>query len=210
MRLRRALEDLTGRSRNHLVPMLLAQVESARQGTLLAARMCTGAVSTSDSRRRMASIEHEGDRHRAAVVTELAAALVTPLDREDLYRFSRSVDNVLDNLRDFVRESDLYAVNLDGFEGLITAVTDGLDHLRTAVERVPQRPSEVSAAALQARKSAGRVRQAYQLEMAALLNEQVTATTLKRRELLRRLDVVGLRLSESADTLADGVLKCSH
>jgi uncharacterized protein len=86
-------------------------------------------------------VEHRGDRARGGFVH----ALAPPLDREDLFRVSRSVDDVLDNLRDFARELELFAV------------------------------SDVA--------------------------------MLKRRELLRRLDVVGLRLGEAADALADGAVK---
>lgn len=215
MRLRRVLDDLTGRSRGRLAPLLLAQLDTADQGTALAARMCAGAISTAEARRRMGLVEHDGDGRRAGVVAELSAALTTPLDREDLYRFSRSVDDVLDNLRDFVRESDLYGATLGGTAGLdaaglFAAVREGLGHLRTAVERVDRRPAEVTALALRARKAAGRVRQAYQRAMAALLDGEITADALKRRELLRRLDIVGLSLADCADTLSDAVLKRSH
>jgi hypothetical protein len=48
--------------------------------------------------------------------------------------------------------------------------------------------------------------------MARLLADDgpVTAATLRRRELLRRVDVIGLRLGEAANALADGAVKRSH
>jgi uncharacterized protein len=48
--------------------------------------------------------------------------------------------------------------------------------------------------------------------MAALLAEgqEVTTEVLRRRELLRRVDVTGLRLAEAADALSDGAVKRSH
>lgn len=47
--------------------------------------------------------------------------------------------------------------------------------------------------------------------VAEVLDEpEVTPQMLKRRELLRRLDVVGLRLGEAADALADGAVKHSQ
>ena len=54
------------------------------------------------------------------------------------------------------------------------------------------------------------IRPRYQLAMAELLADPVTAQTLKVRESLRRLDVVGLRLGEAADALADGAMKRSR
>jgi hypothetical protein len=43
--------------------------------------------------------------------------------------------------------------------------------------------------------------------MARVLRGDIDANTMRERELLRRLDVVGLRLGEAADALADGALK---
>jgi hypothetical protein len=62
--------------------------------------------------------------------------------------------------------------------------------------------------ALGARKND--IRQRYQTAMQAILDEPLSTETLKRRELLRRLDVVGLRIREAADALADGAVKRSH
>jgi hypothetical protein len=66
---------------------------------------------------------------------------------------------------------------------------------------------EAAEAALAAHKRTGRVRHLYAQGLAELLSGEVTAPVLKRRELLRRLDVVGLRLAECADALADAMLK---
>ncbi|MGB9112968.1 MAG: hypothetical protein WCF24_09615 [Acidimicrobiales bacterium] len=41
----------------------------------------------------------------------------------------------------------------------------------------------------------------------AVLTEEVTPEVLKRRELLRRLDIVGLRLGEATDTFSDALVK---
>ncbi len=63
---------------------------------------------------------------------------------------------------------------------------------------------------LDANKASNAIRRRYQEGVAALLIGTVDATMLKRRELLRRLDVVGLRLGEAADALADGAVKRHH
>lgn len=51
------------------------------------------------------------------------------------------------------------------------------------------------------------MRMQYQQAMARLLAEPLTSETLRRREVLRRLDIVGLRLSEAADHLATAAIK---
>lgn len=161
------------------------------------------------ARSRVGAIEHEGDRRRAELIATLAGTFASPIDREDLFRTSRSIDDVLDNLRDFVREHDLFELGpqpllLD----VLDAVADGVDELYSAASTISEDPRRMRAASLAARKSDIRVR--YQLAMADLLSGDVTAQMLRCRELLRRLDVIGLRLGEAADALADGAVKRNH
>jgi uncharacterized protein Yka (UPF0111/DUF47 family) len=211
MRIRRLYDDLTGRTHHRALEALHGQLGKAIDGVRLTARMVRGEVSPADARAEMVDVEHDGDSLRAVLVGELAAALTTPIDREDLYRLSRSVDDVLDNLRDLVRETDLYGARPDTADGeILAAVAEGLALLQTAIGNVSRRPAEVTMTTLAVRKCAGRVRQLYQMAVAKLFEQELSTDLLKRRELLRRLDVVGLRLGECADTLSDAMLKRSH
>jgi uncharacterized protein Yka (UPF0111/DUF47 family) len=211
MRIRRLYDDLTGRTHHRALDALHSQLGMAIDGVTLTARMTRGELSPSDARAEMVDVEHAGDSLRAVLVAELSTALTTPIDREDLYRLSRSVDDVLDNLRDLVRETDLYRADpAVGDLEILAAVGEGLALLQTAVASLPRRPAEVTVTTLAVRKCAGRVRQLYQSAVASLFEQDVSTDLLKRRELLRRLDVVGLRLGECADALSDAMLKRSH
>jgi uncharacterized protein Yka (UPF0111/DUF47 family) len=209
-RLRRLIDDLAGRSHKRVVAILLQQIDTALDGVALATRVTTGAIGSADARVRMADLEHQGDAHRARLVPELSAALTTPIDREDMFRLSRSVDDVVDNLRDYVRETDLYGIRLPASAvDLLDQLDQGLTDLRRAVERLLSEPDEVPAAALAAHKHAGQVRHLYSEALAQLLDGEIDSAVIKRRELLRRLDVLGLRLAECADALADAMVKRS-
>jgi uncharacterized protein len=211
-RLRRAVRDLIGSNESELVSSLRAQVDAARRGARLAHEVVTGGVPSDEARDAIGEIEHEGDGYRANLVDALAHSLAPPFDREDLFRLSRSIDDVLDNLRDFVREFDLFqAPEGARFERVLAAIEEGLERLEVAVEQIVEQPAELTLGALAAKKVGNQVRQEYQSAVAELLNEgPVTTELLKCRELLRRLDVVGLRLGEAADSLADGAMKRSH
>jgi hypothetical protein len=209
-RARRIIDDLSGRSHHRVVDILVRQIDEASAGADLAAAVATGSLPSAPGRARMSEIEHAGDGHRGELVVELAAVLTTPIDREDLFRLSRSIDDVLDNLRDCVRETDLYDVAVPAPSAeAFAAIAEGLALLRRAVTRLTTSPGGVAELALAARKRSGRVRRIYQLAMADLLSAEITGTTLKQRELLRRIDIVGLRLGECADALADAMLKRS-
>ncbi|WP_329372665.1 DUF47 family protein [Streptomyces sp. NBC_00669] len=208
---RRILGDLTGRSHRRTTDLLNQQLDATVKGVDLAADLAAGHIAPDDARARMADVEHEGDSRRAALVAELATTLTTPIDREDLYRFSRSVDDVLDNVRDLVRETDLFGMTGDPTDlPALEAVREGLVALRDAVTALPGSPSRAQEGAMAARKAAGRVRREYQTSVAALFRRDLCAGTLSRRELLRRLDVIGLRLNDAAADLSDALLKRGH
>lgn len=207
----RIFNELGGRARLTVVKHLLAQIKTTIEGTELATRMVRGDITTDHARGEISEIEHRGDHERARLVYALGEAITTPIDREDLYRLSRAVDDVLDNVRDFVRESDIYSPEtLTPMTGLLEAVTEGLDDLRRAVAAVATSPATVSDHSLAARKSANQVRILYQQRLGDLFrDDEVTMDIFRMRELLRRLDVVALRLTEACDALSDAMLKRS-
>ncbi len=207
----RLARDLSGRSTDELIGLLDTQLECTVRGAHLAADLAAGSVSSEEAREAMRDVEHDGDEARAELVKILGRVLTTPIDAEDIFRLSRSIDDVLDNLRDFVREVDLYQpAGLEFALPLTRTLAEGLERLRPALEELEGTKGHARQSTLATRKAAGQVRRLYQQELAELLNSPLDNETLKRRELLRRLDVVGLRLGEAADALADGALKRSR
>jgi uncharacterized protein Yka (UPF0111/DUF47 family) len=210
-RLRRLGRDLTGRSDHTLLEYLIGQLASTAEGAALARRAVGGEVDAEEARERISAIESEGDEHRRELVLELSATLAAPIDREDLFRLSRSVDDVLDNLRDLVREMHLYGIASEPLlDAPLAGVEDGVEHLTRAARCLVDQPGQASHEARLAKKN--EIRRRYQQAMADLLqgDEPVTGLVLRRRELLRRVDVIGLRVGEAADALTDGAVKRSH
>jgi uncharacterized protein Yka (UPF0111/DUF47 family) len=209
--LRRLVRDLSGRGQQRFVTLLAAQMEATVRGAQTLREVVAGRRGSADLRVEMREIEHEGDQQRAILVAALSDALVTPVDREDLFRLSRAIDDVLDHLRDFAREWELYGMQpTERFEPLLAIVVEAMDMLRVATGAMIEDPAAVSRRALAAKKAGNQMRRQYQLTVADLLDvddDRVTATMLKTRELVRRLDIVGLRIRQAADVLADAAVK---
>ncbi|GAB2932768.1 DUF47 domain-containing protein [Nonomuraea fastidiosa] len=187
---------------------LLGQLEATKEGAWLAMAMIGGEVGRTGAHEQMRSIEHLGDEERARLIDELKTALVTPIDREDLFRLSRSIDDVLDSLRDFVRESHLYRVpDQIRFTPLLDQVIVGIDALENAVRNLTSRPSVVAQDALEAKKAGGAIRRMYQYEISRIFSGELSAEAMKERELVRRLEIVGVAIGEAADAIADGAMK---
>lgn len=210
-RLQRFIHNLTGRSEATLVSFLLAQFDATLCAVDLAKQVAAGEVDAEEGSRRMGRIETDGDNARRDLIDELRRTLVSPMDREDLYRLSRSIDDVLDNLRDLAREFRLYGM---ANEPLLLNALDNLEAgvrgLYHATQCLLDRPHDAARQAAESKKND--VRRSYQEAMADLLAEArpVDTILLRRRELLRRIDITGLRLAEAADALADGAVKRSH
>lgn len=199
---------LSGRANGRFVGYLVAQVDAAIEGALLVRRAVSGELGRAVAVETMREVEHRGDDERATLVRELRSALVTPIDREDLFRLSGALDDLLDNLRDFLRAWSLFEMERSAIiEPVIDAVCDALAELRVAVMTLDSHPSGVTLRALAAKKSGNAIRRTFDVQLAALLRGEVTAEMLRTRELLRRLDVVGLRFSTAADILSDALIK---
>ncbi|MFI6393848.1 DUF47 domain-containing protein [Nonomuraea sp. NPDC050547] len=207
-RLRRVRDLVAGRMDRALTGALLGQLEATKDGAWLAMAMIGGEVGRTGAHEQMRAIEHLGDEERRRLVDELKSALVTPIDREDLFRLSRSIDDVLDSLRDFVRESHLYRVpDQIRFSPMLDQVIVGIDALEDAVRNLAARPSAVAHDALEAKKAGGAVRRMYQYEISRIFSGEVTSLALKERELVRRLEIVGMAIGDAADAIADGAMK---
>ncbi len=156
------------------------------------------------------TLEGEADEWRIALIAALSSSLVTPIDREDLYRLSRGIDDMVDNLRDFVREWVLYRpASSASFSRILRSLDRGVEDLRTAVGQLGGPRQPLAASALGAKRACNHVRRRYQTSLAQLFQGELTMDTLRSRELLRRLDVVGLRLGETVDVLLDAAIKRS-
>ena len=207
----RFVRELTGRSHQVFVSLLRAQVSADLRAVELLGQALDGRHPRPVAD-ELVDIEHDGDEQRSALVAELSRAITTPMDREDLFRVSSSIDDVLDNLRDFARELELYRPrSVVRFRPIIDVVSDALRALDRGIEQLSNGSQSVLAEAKAAKSAGSKVRRLYQTAVGHLLQgDQLSMEVLRQRELLRRLDVVALRLGEAADALSDGTLKRSQ
>ncbi|MGH9107470.1 MAG: DUF47 domain-containing protein [Acidimicrobiales bacterium] len=207
-RLAAFFRDVTGESAHELTAILAEHISVGLEAVQLAEKTIGDAQAITDVDDTMRDVEHRGDGLRRRLVAGLAQTLVTPLDREDLFRLSRSVDDVVDNVRDFSREWSLYRPESEReLVSLLEIVGAGLGSLRSAVLTLGEGPGQATGYLLEAKRATNHVRGRFEEEVAELFAGAVTPEVLKHRELLRRLDVVGLRLGEAVDVAFDALVK---
>jgi uncharacterized protein Yka (UPF0111/DUF47 family) len=67
--------------------------------------------------RRVTDIEKEADEVRRILIDELNRTFVTPIDREDIFALSLSVDDILDYANSTVEEMVLLKVEPNAYMG---------------------------------------------------------------------------------------------
>lgn len=200
--------DLLGRSTVTIVDLLGEQIACARSGARLTHALLVDGDDVAAARRAMAELEHDGDDARDRLVGVLARTLSTPIDREDLFRVSRSIDDVLDGLRDFVRQLDLYRVRHRRLREPVARIIDTLDLLDAAVHDLRSTHTSVTSDALAVKKASNLVqRSVYEGTASVLADGPPTDDIHRYLELFRRLEVVCGYLVDAADGLADAGIK---
>lgn len=209
--LRGLLDDLRGRTNRQFVDLLARHLDVTLAAAELARRAVRGDVAPDEATVAMTEAEHRGDDLRRQLARLTSTTLITPIDREDISRVSRSIDDVLDNLRDFLLEFQMFAPGEPWIlEPVVEAVVGAIVELRLAVSVIVDEPGAIMARSVRAKKAGNEIRRRYETQLGAIFGGALSMDVLKLRELLRRLDVVGLRVGEAANALADAAVKRSE
>jgi uncharacterized protein Yka (UPF0111/DUF47 family) len=206
--LARAFDELLGRSSHKLVRILTRHADATLDGARLAGRAARGELPWAEAAESIEDLERSVEALHQALIVEVSAAIVTPIDREDLIRISRSTHDVLENLRDFVRQCDIFQIrDAAVMTPVVQAIVTAIATLGEAITVIASAPQEITQRASGARRAGREIRRTYDDALVELFGGRVDADMLKRREALRRLDIVGLRIREAGDALTDAAVK---
>jgi uncharacterized protein Yka (UPF0111/DUF47 family) len=145
----------------------------------------TGDVSLSN---QVHEIENRGDTAVRKMIDALQDTFVTPIDRQDLYSLSESLDGMLDYLNNAARELKLFAIEstpemAEMGRILSEAATEILNAV-TSLQNDARRSIESARTAIH---SEHRVEDVYRRTIAVLFDDPDLPTALKRREIYRHL-----------------------
>jgi len=156
--------------------------------------------------------EKEADEARRILIDELNRSFVTPIDREDIFALSRSIDDVVDYAYSTVSEMDVLNVEPTVFMTRMTSLLkDATYELYMAMQRLEKHPAVATEHAQRAKGLETRIERVYREAIADIFSgpEDVhhVFEMLKRREVLRHLSNAADRVDEVANLIADIVVK---
>jgi predicted phosphate transport protein (TIGR00153 family) len=161
---------------------------------------------------RVSEIEKEADEVRRILIDELNRTFVTPLDREDIFALSLTVDDILDYANTTVEEMNLLEIKPNKFmERMVSLLTDAAREIHLGVLRLETHPNVANDHAVRAKALENRVETVYREAIADLFSlprdVDHIVEMLKLREVYRHLSNAADRGDAAANVIGDIVVK---
>ncbi len=162
--------------------------------------------------KRLQSLEKEADELRRILIDDLNKTFVTPIDREDLFALSRTIDDVLDYGYTTVDEMVLFGVKPNPYlQRLASILREAAEELYLGVIQLKNHPQVALEHASRAKALENRAESVYRSALADLFKETQTVEDivqiLKIREIYRHLSNAADRGDEAANIIGDIVVK---
>ena len=169
---------------------------------------------TSEASAAVKMKEKEADEFRRILICELNKSFVTPIDREDIFALSRSIDDILDYAYSTVTEIELLKVKpTSNMEQIAILLRDSANEILLAVDRIQDHPSVANEHAQRAKALENKIEKFYRESLTELFSgaEDVkhVIKILKYREVYRHLSNAADRGDEAANIIAGIVMKIS-
>lgn len=162
--------------------------------------------------RKVSLIEKEADEVRRILIDELNHAFVTPLDREDIFALSLTVDDILDYANTTVEEMVMLDIKPNSFiERMVSLLNDAAREILMGVTRLQDHPNVANDHAVRAKALENRVETVYREAIADLFTVprdlEHVVDMLKLREVYRHLSNAADRGDAAANVIGDIVVK---
>ncbi len=157
-------------------------------------------------------LEKEADEVRRILIDELNKTFVTPIDREDIFALSLTIDDVLDYADTTVEEMHLLGVQPNAYmERMVSLLTDAAREIHVGVQRLEDHPNVANDHAVRAKALENRMETVYREAIADLFamprDIDHVVEMLKLREIYRHLSNAADRGDAAANVIGDIVVK---
>lgn len=198
------------KKKDRFIELLIKQAEYAVEGLQSLLKY----VSEPDEAlaQRVTALEKEADEVRRILIDELNRTFVTPLDREDIFALSLTVDDILDYANTTVEEMDLLEIKPNKYiERMVSLLTDAAREIHLGVLRLEDHPNVATDHAVRAKALENRVETVYREAIADLFHMprdvDHIVEMLKLREVYRHLSNAADRGDAAANVIGDIVVK---
>ncbi len=186
--------------------LLLDQAEKTREGVAALLEFINNP--TQENGNDVSRLEGEADEIRRVLIDDLNRTFVTPIDREDIFSLSRSIDDVLDYAETTVEEMLVLDIKPDNnIKQLVEILLEASNSVALAVKNIKEHPGVCIEHVIKARKSEHKIEKLYRLALAELFKTNDVIKILKTREVYRHLSNAADRVVAAANVISDILVK---
>ena len=152
--------------------------------------------------------EKEADTVRRELVDDINRTFITPIDRDDLYRLSSSIDDLADYAWTTVKETRIYDIQPDAhLLEMARTLLKMADGLLVCVQNLEKNHAVVSTEATKVKKLENTLNVQFHKSIAELFEADDIKKILKYREIYSHMNHAADKGDFSADILLDIVVK---
>ena len=198
------------RTPNRFIELLIKQAEFTAEGLKILLGYVKKPVEA--DARRLTELEKEADEVRRILIDELNRTFVTPIDREDIFALSLTIDDVLDYADTTIEEMELLEIEpTPHLIRMVSLLSEAAVEIHRGVMRLEDHPSVANDHAVRAKALENRVETVYREAIADLFHGprdvDHIVEMLKLREVYRHLSNAADRGDEAANVIGDIVVK---
>jgi len=195
---------------NRFLELLIKQAEYTVEG--MQALLAYVKEPSEEGAQQVTHIEKEADEVRRILIDELNRTFVTPIDREDIFALSLTIDDVLDYAESTVEEMYLLDVKPNVYiERMVSLLTDAAREIYMGVVRLEDHPNVATDHSVRAKALENRMETVYREAIANLFQMprdiDHVVEMLKLREIYRHLSNAADRGDAAANVIGDIVVK---
>ncbi len=159
---------------------------------------------------RVIDFENRADEARRILIDELNKTFVTPIDREDLYALSKTIDDIMDYGKSTMDELSLFGLKADEpLKQMVAVLLKGAREIDNAVMRLERNPAIAMEHAVRAKKTENEMEKVYRNALVELFKGTDVIYMLKIREIYRHVNNAADRIDEAGDEINSIVVKTS-
>jgi len=194
----------TPKRKTDFFDLLLSQAEKTLAGCQALVRILEDREDPEVLRR----LEKEADDIRRILVDELNRTFITPIDREDIFALSRTIDDVIDYALNTVNEMDIFEVQSNEFLCLMAELLErGAEQLVAAIRHLKKNPNVAVEYAVRAKHIENEMNDVFLAALKQLFSGPDPKLMFVYREIYRHLNRSADRVDEAANVINNIVVK---
>ena len=186
--------------------LLIQQAQCTVDGVKLLCAYCANPDEACGD--QIKELEMLGDRKRSHLIAEINNSFITPIDREDLFRLSGTIDDVLDYAWYTVKELRIYHIDPDRAIGdMAPLLLEMAESLRDCMRMLEHNTAQCNFHAVQDKKLENRLNARFHQAMNDLFEQEDLRAILKYREVYAHFNHASDKGDHAADILLDILVK---